>query len=257
MSIPYIGITDFTKVEEVWKMLDVFNKHPRFDSKRELHVGVMMSYKTLNGIPTKWSGAFPSNRSIADIFVSTGAVFNCLHYADYDRSEGFAKDLMRAISYGGFLLDAIQLDMVWPNPTVIGEALTESLAPVEVILQVGKNAIEAVNNDPEAVVKRLESYEGVFHRVLLDKSMGKGLGMDANTLLPFARLIRERFPKIGIGVAGGLGPNTMELVRPIVEEFPDVSIDAQGRLRPSGNALDPIDWDMAKVYLERAIKMFQ
>lgn len=254
--VPYIGITDFTKKEEVWNMVNVFNNnfHSRF--KRRLHVGVMMSYKTLNGIPTKWSNAFPPNHVVADIFVSPREVYNCLHYADYDRSVGFANDLTRAIKLGGFLLDAVQLDMVWPDPREIGEALTESLIPIEVILQVGKNAMEEVDNDPEAVVKKLESYEGVFHRVLLDKSMGKGLGMDANALLPYARLIKQHFPKIGIGVAGGLGPNTMELVRPIVEEFPEVSIDAQGRLRPSGNALDPIDWDMAKVYLEKAIKMF-
>ncbi len=257
MMAPYIGITDFTSKKEVWGMLDVFRGNLPYGSKRKMHVGVMMSYKTLNGIPTKWSQSFPSNHNIADIFVPPRQVFNCLHYADYDRSEGFAKDLIRAINFGGFLLDAVQLDMVWPNPREIGESLTEILNPIEVILQVGKNAMEAVNNDPEAVVKKLEVYEGVFHRVLLDKSMGKGLGMDANSLLPYARLIKERFPKIGIGVAGGLGPTTMELVRPIVEEFPDVSIDAQGRLRPSGSALDPIDWDMAGEYLVRALKMFK
>ena len=76
--------------------------------------------------------------------------------------------------------------------------------------------------------------------------------MDATELLSFARIISATFPEIGIGVAGGLGPDTIQLVKPLAEEFWDLSIDAQGRLRPSGNALDPINWDMAARYIIRA-----
>jgi hypothetical protein len=85
--------------------------------------------------------------------------------------------------------------------------------------------------------------------------MGKGKGMDAEWLLPFAHAIKKRFPEMGIGAAGGLGPETMHLVEPLVEDFPDLSIDAQGRLRPSGSALDPIDWNIAEQYLIKAIKL--
>ena len=146
--------------------------------------------------------------------------------------------------------------MVWPDPGMIASGVHTSRRHVEVILQIGKNAIEQAGNDPQAVVEKLADYDGVIHRVLLDKSMGKGLGMDAQSLLPFARAIRQNFPKLGIGAAGGLGPKTMDLVKPLLREFPDLSIDAQGKLRPSGNAMDPIDWDMAETYLARALEMF-
>ena len=252
---PYVGITDFTSFEQVTRMLEVFQNHNPSESQRQLHVGVMMSFKTLNGIETKWSKAFPPKETIADIFGSDD-VYNCLHYADYVHNTDFFKDLARAIGYGGIGIHAVQLDMVWPDPGQVASGVHTSRKQIEVILQVGENAIEAAGNDPTEVVRRLEGYEGVIHRVLLDKSMGRGLGMDAEGLIPFARAIKDRFPDLGLGAAGGLGPNSVNLVKPLVEEFPDISIDAQGKLRPTGNALDPIDWGMAGAYLVKALELF-
>ncbi|MFA5934800.1 MAG: hypothetical protein WC827_02885 [Candidatus Paceibacterota bacterium] len=46
-------------------------------------------------------------------------------------------------------------------------------------------------------------------------------------------------------------------MRLFLNEFPDVSIDAEGKLRPSGSALDPVDWDMAEKYIIEALKLFK
>lgn len=252
---PYIGITDFLNFEQVQEMYRVFSAHRPQESNRILHVGVMMSYKTLHNVPSRWQNAFPPKDRIASIF-SSDEVYNCLHYADYDNNPNLWKSLATAISYGGIGIHALQLDMIWPDPSEIANGVHTSRKQIEVILQISKNALEEVGNDPQRVVKRLGDYEGVIHRVLLDKSMGKGLGMDADGLIPFARAIRENFPALGIGAAGGLGPETIQLVEPLVAAFPDLSIDAQGRLRPSGNALDPIDWNMAGKYLIKANQLF-
>ncbi len=80
--------------------------------------------------------------------------------------------------------------------------------------------------------------------------------MDVNVLLEYAEAVYKHMPKLRVAVAGGLGPVTMSVVEPLVSHFPDLSIDAQGRLRPSGSALDPIDWVLANKYLEEAIKLF-
>lgn len=253
---PYIGITDFTDFGQVQEMSQVFATHQPKGSSRVLHVGVMMSYKTLNSIPSKWQNAFPSKERIASIF-SSDEGYNCLHYADYDNNPDLWKNIATAISFGGTDIHALQLDMIWPDPGEVAHGVHTSRKQIEVILQIGKNALEEVNNDPQRVVERLGDYEGVIHRVLLDKSMGKGLGMDANGLIPFAQAIKESFPTLGIGAAGGLGPETIQLVAPLVTAFPDLSIDAQGRLRPSGNAIDPIDWSMAGNYLIKAQELFQ
>jgi hypothetical protein len=252
---PYIGITDFMSFMQAQEMLKVFTANQPQDSPRKLHVGVMMSYKTLHGIPSKWQNVFPSKETIADIF-SSDETYNCLHYADYDNNPDLWKSISEAISYGGIGIRAMQLDMIWPDPGQIAHGVHTSRKRIEVILQIGKNALEEAHNDPRVVVEKLGNYEGVINRVLLDKSMGKGLGMNANDLLPFAFAIRENFPMLGIGAAGGLGPDSIQLVEPLVKALPDLSIDAQGQLRPSGNALDPIDWEMAGTYLVKALQLF-
>ncbi len=128
---------------------------------------------------------------------------------------------------------------------------------LEIILQIGKDAIEQSGNDPREIVARLRDYRGVVHYVLLDKSMGRGQGMDAGGLIPFVQAIKNAFPDLGIVVAGGLGPESIALVEPLAKMFPDISIDAQGKLRPSGSALDPIDWDMAATYLTKALDLLK
>ena len=249
--VPYIGITDFMTFEQVERMRLVLNENILpWEESRRLHVGVMMSYKTLNEIPTKWSSAFPRKEDIAGIFASPFTM-NCLHYADYDGVD-VEENLVRAVGYGGSGLSALQLDMLWPDPAAIIKAVVVATQPIEVIVQVGKQAIEQSGDNPAEIVSRLQDYVHVAHHVLIDKSMGKGLGMDAQALLPFARAIREAFPQFGLVAAGGLGPNSVALVKPLVREFSDISIDAQGKLRPTGSALDPIDWDMAGSYLRQA-----
>lgn len=254
---PYVGITDFTSFKQVTRMLEVFRRHKSSRSKHVLHVGVMMSYKTLHGIENKWSKVFPPNEVITDIFrPHDDDVYYCLHYADYDHDTRFT-DLARGLGYAGPFVHALQLDMPWPDLGVIASGVHTSRRQIEVILQIGKRSIDECDNDPVEVIRRLEDYRGIIHRVLLDKSMGRGLGMNAGELIPFARAIKERFPNLGPVVAGGLGPDTIDLVEPLVREFPEVSIDAQGKLRPSGNALDPIDWDMAGKYLAKALELLK
>lgn len=252
---PYIGITDFLNFEQVQGMLQAFNAHRPHGSNRVLHVGVMMSYKTLHGIPSKWSDIFPPKERIAEIF-SSDETYNCLHYADYENNPELWRSLGMAISYSGIGIRAIQLDMTWPDPGEVAHGIHASRKQVEVILQVGKDAIEEVGNSPQGVIERLSDYEGVIHRVLLDKSMGMGVGMDATGLIPFVQAIKQQFPELGIVTAGGLGPKTMHLVKPLVDMFPEISIDAQGRLRPSGSILDPIDWAIAGEYLAKAHEIF-
>lgn len=255
MLIPYVGITDFMTFGQVEAMLRVFKTTLKQGQNRRLHVGVMMSRKTLNGIETKWAAAFPPKESIAAIF-SSRETMNCLHYADYDAVD-FCHNLTKALSYGGIGINALQLDMVWPDPEQLIQAIDASDKNLEVIIQVNKKVIEQANNDPKVIVDRLSGYVGIAQYVLLDKSMGQGHGMDALGLIPFARAIRDAFPGIGIVAAGGLGPNSIDLVVPLVTEFPDISIDAQGKLRPSGSAIDPIDWDRAGRYLTKALALLQ
>lgn len=253
---PYIGITDFMTKEQSLAMLSSFQTMTNGNIPHKLMIGVMMSYKTLHKLETKWTNAFPRNADVSQVFADHPLAFNTLHYADYTNTDVF-NSLGQAIFYGGVGIHAVQLDMVWPEPSDIANAVHSSRKCVSVILQVGKNALADVNDDPEEMLSRLKDYVDVIDGVLLDKSMGQGKTMDPNVLSKFVEVIYEHLPQLRVAVAGGLGPSTINIVEPLVSRFPDISIDAQGRLRPSGNALDPIDWVMAEEYLQGAVALFK
>jgi hypothetical protein len=252
----YIGITDIESKEQASDVIRVFGSllsSYTSINDRKLMIGVMMSLETLTGRKSKWSSIWPSKEKIADIFIDHELAFNTLHYADYD-NESKVSDLLEAVNACGENLHAIQLDMIWPRTEIV-QQLKKARPELSIVLQVGGNAIEIEGDNPESIIQRLESYDGVLDYVLLDKSMGKGKSMDSIALLPFVRAISEYLPRIGVAVAGGLGPRTMHFAEPIIKEFPNVSIDAQGRLRPRGDAMDPISLPMVYGYLRKSCEM--
>lgn len=252
---PYIGITDFMTREQTLEMLNYYQYLTNGKIPHKLMIGVMMSYKTLHKQETKWTSAFPRSADVMTIFADHPLAFNTLHYADYTNTDVF-NSLAQAIFYGGIHINALQLDMVWPDPSDVFNAVHASRKSVAVILQVGKNALAECNDNPNEVIERLKDYSDVIDGVLFDKSMGQGKTMDANLLLPFVEATYEKLPQLRVAVAGGLGPVTMSVVEPIISRFNNVSIDAQGRLRPSGSALLPIDWNLAREYLRQSVLLF-
>lgn len=251
MNKPYIGITDFTRYEETVAAQEDFRRCGGPASGHLLHVGVMMSRKTLNNIPSKWSKIFPKNHDVANIFVKDKNTLNVLHYADYD-GVNVASNLDKATGWGGFEMDALQLDMIWPDSEVI-KRYRHRHPYIKIILQVNSKSLAIVDHNPDTLLERLNLYGQSVDYVLLDMSMGRGIGLNNDQLLPYLKkLITGR----DVAVAGGLCAETLSLIEPLVEQFPDLSIDAQSKLRPSGSATQPIDWDMARAYLQNAVKMF-
>ena len=259
MNRPHIGLTGFTKFEQVERMLKVWNANKPTGLERDLHVGAMTSYKIVHGIENKYQDIFVPNTQLANVFASN-KVYNCAHYVDYVGRPDMASILVKVISFGGPNIHAVQLDMTWPDPQEIVQGIHASRGgdrEIEIILQIGRKALRHIDKDPMRLVAKLMTYRCAIHRVLLDESMGEGRSMNARVLLPLARAIRQYLPEIGIGFAGGLGPDTMHLAKPVVEEFPDSSLDAQAALCPNNDIHNPTDWDRSARYLEEAFKLFR
>lgn len=249
---PWVGVTDFARSEQTRMMVEhhlVEALHHHVEG-RPLMVGVMMGYKTLHGLPTKWENAWVRKEELNKVFLSYPDTVNTLHYADFD-GLSTGEDLVDAVTWGGRNLDAVQFDMIWPAPSLL-ESLRMRFPRLFFILQVNTRAFEMVNNNPGELAVRLSEYNEV-DGIMLDKSMGRGLDLDAEYLRPFVATIVEKLPGLTIGVAGGLGPDTLELLEPLREFFPILAIEARGRLRKSGNSLEPIDWHLAKRYLSNAL----
>lgn len=248
MIPPYIGITDFTDRARVFEMLDLFpENHPR-----KLMMGVMSSWKWFNGMTDKWCRVWLQRHHISYMFIDHPKVFNTLHWADYENMTS-NNEIVRACRDCRRYLHALQLDMVWPRHDLLW-AVKEILR-VPIILQVGKQALEAVANNEAQLIAKLKLYQTHIDGILLDCSMGRGVPMNPQLLRSFIIPVKAAFPKLHIAVAGGLGPDTLHLVEPIIREFPDVSFDAQGQLRDSGDSTEPINWVRAKNYVTKALEL--
>lgn len=250
----YIGICDFMSPQQVFAMLKVFNCYKDFDL--QLMIGTMTSYKVINNLETKWSSIFPKPESLKYIFSALGDNFvNCIHYADYENKPGLADTLKTVYDYcGRNQLDAIQLDMVWPNPDELNKF--QKLYPTQFVLQINKQSMNLCNDNPVSVAEKIrKEYSGIISHVLLDCSMGKGVKIDTAFIEGYIEAIKSRAPEVQIAVAGGLGPDTVDLVKDLISKY-RVSIDAQSKLRISGRAEDPIDWNLAEKYLHNAVSLY-
>ena len=115
-GMPYIGVTDFVSYDQVLQAVACIPEN----MNRRLHVGVMMSYKTLHGIPTEtgWEKIWPRDEVLRTIFQPHPKVFNVLHYADYGQPYvTTSEDLILACKEAGPHLQGLQLDMIWPKST--------------------------------------------------------------------------------------------------------------------------------------------
>lgn len=238
---------------QAFQMLDFFKTLKNKDV--QLMIGTMTSFKVLNQQPTKWATIFPSVEALKYIFSSANPqAINCIHYADYDNNPGLFNTLENVVEYCGGGLHAVQLDMVWPDPHELRRFVKEYNLPI--VLQISKRSMAECGDNPAVVAEKVSNeYGDIISHVLLDCSMGKGVPIDISVIHPYIEAIKSYTADVQIAVAGGLGPGTISEVKSLIEQY-RVSIDAQSKLRLSGKAEDPIDWDLAEKYVEEAISYY-
>lgn len=263
----YFGVCDVYSPEEAVAMAEELRRD-RKSPNRKVMVGVMTHPLALHpdvDDPYEVRKVFPAREQLAGGFTEDPDVLNTIHYADLygpNAGQNVFENLELCVEYGREHLDAIQLDLTWPKPHEI-KKFKEKNPDIFIILQVGKFALKEVECDPQAVVDRLREYDDSIDFVLLDMSMGKGKGMEAGRLLPLLRIFRKELPYLGLAVAGGLGPDSVDLLKPIAEEFPNVSIDAQGNIKRDApkDALGhmvsthPADLGRSKEYIKKSCVM--
>lgn len=268
----YSGICDVYSGEEARSMADELRRE-RKNPNRKVMIGVMTHPLALH--PERGRGVsecdrvrevFPKREELAGGFTDDPDVLNTVHYADlYGPSKGqnIFENLELVVKYGGEHLQAIQVDVTWPNSSEI-KKFKEKYPNIAIILQIGKFALEGTGGQGKEVVEKLLKYGDSVDYVLLDMSMGKGKSMEASGLLPLLRTIRKELPYLGLAVAGGLGPESMNALEPIAKEFPDISIDAEGNLKSKDAPVDasghlvpnyPADVGRSNEYIRKSCSM--
>jgi hypothetical protein len=246
---PYVGVTGFMTRAEVDAAVEAFKAQANWRDA-DLMIGVLASSKTLAGGTNKWPNRYPKVGDIASLFPLYLNAFNLIHYATDDRST-LADQLKELVRLGGQNLHGFQLNIRWPEPAAL-DAIPKGM---RVVLQLGRGAIDEVDDDPIKAAKALGAYKGTVTDVLIDMSGGRGRDIDVVTAARYVEAIDDRHPDFGIGVAGGLSSGTILRLAGLANRWPMLSIDAEGRLR-TPQPEDRLDIEAVKDYLDMADVLF-
>jgi hypothetical protein len=244
---PYVGVTGFMTPQEVRAALRCHNPA----SGRKLMVGVLASAKTLRGETNRYPNRYPKTENIGDIFQGHRNALNLVHYSS-DESEDLSEQLPRLIKSSGPHLDGFQLNVCWPETGALKRFHALTAHKYRIVLQIGKRAMEEVTFQPKALAERVADYvkNDVIDDILIDASGGKGQPLDARIARDYLRAIAARDFDINLGVAGGLCAETLRSISHLLDEFPGLSIDAEGKLRDV--ASDDLDIQKMDEYIVSA-----
>lgn len=242
----YIGITGFTSSTVVGNVLAKVPSGPAL-----VMIGVLLSHDNIGGCPhPKWPRRYPISDRISRLFHPNIHAFNLIHY-DTRETELLTDQMIVATSFGGPNLHGIQLNLKsWPSPQDL-EAYRNSYPSKSIVLQVNQYYLDSVNHSARALAHRLLSYKDLVDHVLLDVSRGHGITLNTTKLYPYLEAISVKVPQMGLTVAGGLGPNNLNLLDHLLGHFPNLSFDAQSSLRDHN---DHMSWPLVCAYLSAALQ---
>lgn len=232
--VSYVGVTGFMQIEEVMAALEAASPEVPFMA------GVLASEKTLRGEPDKHPRRYPVREDIAGILPEKSArTLNLLHIRvdDVDRT---ADRLDEGVRWGGENLQGFQINACWPNPRSLRRwKQRDGHESMQLVLQVGADAMAQLSNMPASIALKLQQYEGVVEHVLIDGSCGTGEPLQSDFVTECFMQILEKGIDVGLGTAGGLEPDNLEeLLGPIKRYFPFFSTDAEGRLHDEHDDLN-------------------
>lgn len=190
-----------------------------------------------------------STLGVAQTFFDPGYIDNP-GYREYFRDRIFQR--------GEAWIDGIQFDMLpWHNNPDMEGFLQDLRLKYEtkVFLQCHKDAMDSLG--PEGVVERLKELAPLVDYVLFDSSHGTGTRLDVDRLHAFLSVAYESgdLDTVGFAIAGGLnGDVVREELPKIMEDFPDISWDAEGQLHSETDKRTmPLDMEVVRNYLQASV----
>lgn len=242
----HIGITGFISREEVEA---VFNSGTK-EWKSPLQVGVLVSSKSLAGLPQENVKRFPKREVLPTIFADTPNTLNLLHF-NTNRPEQLADDLLKAHELAGPLCHGFQLNIRWPDIRAI-EEYRKVHPGAKITLQCGNGALEELENLEHDLPARVREYGTLINYVMIDQSGGKGVVFN-HLFMRRAFESLQQIPDIGLILAGGLGIKNLYRLHPLWKKFREFSIDVESGVR---NDKDDLDIATARIFLHIADAVF-
>ncbi len=230
MSIPYIGITGIVTAGDLATVRECCALMP---PSHRLMAGVLVSAKTLRGEATA-SRRYPAAAQVEAILSSCSrhGAWPAVHYNTRATESVLALELA-LLSRMFPSMRGLQLNVARPDPDAVAY-FAKTRPAVEVIVQINRGAFGEAPVPVDAV-RYAQQYDGVRH-ALLDLSGGEGSAVDVSFAARVARGWRVFAAAPRLGVAGGFGPDSREVLASLREEigaepFAGLSFDAESRLR--------------------------
>lgn len=240
----YIGITGFMNRNEVNDIMSVWEEIGRL-----FMIGVLVSWKTLNGETANNPRRYPNLSKVKDIFIKDSRVLNLVHY-NTRQKDTLRDQLCKIIDHTDGLCQGFQLNMVFPPVDQLRKFKTE-FPDLEIVFQVNRGVFKKTKFSPQKLVELLEyDYGDMVDHVLLDASGGRGTIININEIKRYI----EPLNRYKVGIAGGLSPETVDNIKPLVGGFSRISIDAESGVRDKN---DDLDTKRAKKYIQRSLDIFR
>lgn len=265
---PYIGVTGFMSSDEVELVQDMID--PAWN--RKLMAGILVSGKTARGQRNKYAYKYPPIEEVRGILsvVDPQRAFGLIHFSsDYQKiwSEcRLALDAANLYDSGvyGDQLRGFQYNFMWPDPELVKDinfGFRSRFTGYDTwhILQLGPATLDGSLHSIREGVRRYSPFTGSalpFSYLLIDMSGGRGQELEwQQAAVVLEALLEFTGPRYGLklAIAGGLSADNLHQLRPMVEIYPDLSIDAEGRLRADDGSLD---LDKVKAYVSAAYELF-
>lgn len=248
-KVPYVGVTGFRNREEVKKVLDAVAPL----SGRQVMIGALANSKTISGELDNGNNRYPTSGQLGDIFEDVPGSLNIVHFSTKN-PEMLFEGMIKAFNLAGPFCDGLQLNVAWPDPKALGHFKIKA-PQATVILQVGARALEMVEHSPQKLADKInKEFKYFIDYGLLDLSGGTGKPFDPEEVRGYLRALEDKQMSVGLGVAGGLSPETLpDLVGPLVEEFPYLSVDVETGVR---NNDDLFDTRLAISFIRKAECLF-
>lgn len=238
----YIGVSGVDAPDIQTRLIELFDD-AGLRSRRELMVGVKALHKG------QWLD-LPGRRGLGwDV---TGEAFRgCVEhsaksvnvaqaYFDIDQvgdpsyRNAF---LQRIFDRGSTWIDGIQFDSYpWHENSALMQFLEQTKRQhPEALIYLQCHQWSMNTHTPKRMAQRLGAHAHAIDYLLFDASHGKGITLDTERLVPYIDEIYsyDALGHVGVALAGGLCAETVrEHLPSVVERYPDISWDAEGKLHP-------------------------
>lgn len=246
----YVGVTGFMSETQVKEALTL----PADLSPDLIMIGVLASSATITGMPARNPKRYPDVHCIEGIFQSDPRALNLIHFNTKEPSALF-NQMIGARQAGGKFCHGFQLNIPWPDPDVIRRYIDVIGDQDVIVLQCGRLALNAVEYNARSLADKVSEYKDLVDYILIDPSGGLGQPFIPDFMNVCLSELYSTDLDMNYGIAGGLSSDTLrDLLEPVLAKFPDVSIDAEGKLRTPE---DYLDIGLMRKYLIKAHRLMK